>query len=65
MDQTSIEKFRLDRRLIGRRGWVTKQELAREFEALPDAAESATTLGEASDASEPSPPPVDGQIPQG
>jgi len=55
MDRDSLEKLRLDRRLIDRRGGVSKQELARELEALSDAAETSTTLGDASDTSEPPP----------
>jgi hypothetical protein len=36
MDQKSMQQFRLDRRLIGRRGWIGRDELARSLEALPD-----------------------------
>ncbi len=36
MDQESMRKLRLDRRLIGRRGWVSEQQLQKDLEALPD-----------------------------
>ena len=65
MDRKSLDKLRLDRRLTGRRGWLAKDELGRELEALPDAAESATTLGEANDSNESSPPRGDGRTTQG
>ena len=49
MNIDSLNKMRLDRRLIGRRGWINSKELAKTLEDLPDAAAKATTLGEASD----------------
>jgi hypothetical protein len=49
MDRRSMEMLRLDKRLIRRRGWISKDELSSELEALPDAAEKLTTLGEAAD----------------
>jgi hypothetical protein len=36
MDQKATQRFRLDRRLIRRRGWIGREELARALEALPD-----------------------------
>lgn len=36
MDRESMQRLRLDRRLIGRRGWIAPAELERELEALPD-----------------------------
>ena len=36
MDQKAMQQFRLDRRLIRRRGWIGREELARSLEALPD-----------------------------
>ena len=65
MDRKSLEQLRLDRRLTSRRGWLAKEELDRELEALPDAAESATPLGEANDSEESSPAPDDGDTAQG
>ena len=37
MNRRSIEKLRMDRRLAGRSGWMSKAGLAGEAEALPDA----------------------------
>ncbi|NRA08457.1 MAG: hypothetical protein HRU02_09865 [Myxococcales bacterium] len=59
MNRDSLDKLRVDRRLIGRRGWISHEQLARELEMLPDAQEKATTLGDATDGSD-SPPPQDG-----
>ena len=39
MDQESLRKLRLDRRLIRRRGWISEKELSEELAALPDAAD--------------------------
>ncbi len=36
MDRESMKRLRLDRRLIRRRGWVSKEDLERELTALPD-----------------------------
>jgi hypothetical protein len=36
MNREATEKLRLDRRLINRRGWVSKAELEKHLEALPD-----------------------------
>ena len=38
MDRESIAKLRIDRRLIGRRGWISKEDLEAAIEALPDSA---------------------------
>jgi hypothetical protein len=45
MNRQSLEKLRLDRRLISRRGWMSDAERARSLEALPDVSHKATTLG--------------------
>jgi hypothetical protein len=45
MNRESLEKLRLDRRLIGRRGWMSNAERARALEELPDVSNKATTLG--------------------
>ena len=45
MNRESLEKLRLDRRLIGRRGWMTGSERTRALESLPDVSDKATTLG--------------------
>jgi hypothetical protein len=39
MNKRSLEKLRTDRRLAGRRGWMSRVDLAREAEDLPDASE--------------------------
>jgi hypothetical protein len=39
MNRRSLENLRMDRRLAGRRGWVSKAGLAGETAALPDASE--------------------------
>ena len=36
MKREATEKLRLDRRLIDRRGWISKAELEKDLEALPD-----------------------------
>ncbi len=45
MNRASLEKLRLDRRLMGRRGWMTAAERARALADLPDVSNKATTLG--------------------
>ncbi len=49
MNRESLNKMRLDRRLIRRRGWIAAAELERALQELPDGAEKALTLGEAAD----------------
>ena len=39
MDRESMKRLKLDRRLIGRRGWISQQDLERELSSLPDAAD--------------------------
>ncbi|MEN8161958.1 MAG: hypothetical protein ABFS41_17955 [Myxococcota bacterium] len=41
MHESARKQFRLDRRLLGRRGWTEPDELERELAALPDVAEKA------------------------
>jgi hypothetical protein len=48
MNRESLEKLRLDRRLLKRRGWMGAAERARSLEDLPDVSHKATTLGAAS-----------------
>lgn len=43
MNQKSLERLRLDRRLVGRRGWIAPEELERALEALPDVSHKAQT----------------------
>ncbi len=49
MNRDSVAKLRLDRRLLGRRGWLTSEERARALEELPDAAAKGVTIGDAAD----------------
>jgi len=37
MNRRSLEKLRMDRRLAGRKGWMSKAGLAGEAAGLPDA----------------------------
>jgi hypothetical protein len=50
MNRESLEKLRLDRRLVKRRGWMSTAELARALDQLPDVASKSTTLGAEADA---------------
>jgi hypothetical protein len=36
MNRRSMQQLKLDKRLTGRRGWISAQDLERELEALPD-----------------------------
>jgi len=36
MNRRSLEKLRTDRRLAGRKGWISKADLAQETLELPD-----------------------------
>jgi hypothetical protein len=49
MNRDSLKKMRFDRRLLNRRGWMSRAEQARTLEELPDVGGKATTLGAASD----------------
>ena len=55
MNRESLEKLRLDRRLLSRRGWMSGAERARALEELPDVSHKATTLGAESGEDEPAP----------
>ena len=44
MDRESKERLRLDRRLIGRRGHISREDLERALAALPDVASKAVPL---------------------
>ena len=39
MNDASIAKLRTDRRLRGRHGWTTEEDLQVELDALPDASD--------------------------
>jgi hypothetical protein len=49
MNRDAMQKLRLDRRLLRRRGQISEAELARELEKLPDVSHKAVTLGDAAD----------------
>ena len=60
MNRQSMQKLRLDRRLIERSSWISGQELDSELDSLPDASHKAVTIGQAEDeakgpANEPAP----------
>jgi hypothetical protein len=54
MNRTMMQKLRLDRRLIGRRGWLSRDALAKELDALPD----VSTKIAPPEADEPEKPPA-------
>ena len=59
MKKQSLEKLRLDRRLAGRRGWISKADLTGEAEGLPDASEKI-----AEEEAQPDPGEVDAVPPE-
>jgi len=76
MNRQSMQKLRLDRRLLERSHWISSAEREAELESLPDASHKAMTLGEAEEeakgaalqpaapAPEPEPtPPTEGVLP--
>lgn len=46
MNRESMTRLRLDRRLIRRRGWMSREELERELAALPDVTHKAVSGSE-------------------
>jgi hypothetical protein len=59
MNRRSLENIRMDRRLAGRRGWISKASLTGEAEALPDASEKI-----AAKEAEPDPGEIDAGTPE-
>ena len=55
MNRESTEKLRLDRRLINRPGWISRAELEKNLEALPDVSDKIAPLEEAEEPSKASP----------
>jgi hypothetical protein len=51
MNRESTEKLRFDRRLINRPGWISKAELEKNLEALPDVSDKIAPLEEAEEPS--------------
>ena len=48
----SLRDLKIDRRMLERRGWITRQELAAAIAALPDCADKVAPQEES-----PAPPP--------
>ena len=46
MDRETMSKLRLDKRLIRRRGWISRDDLDRELEALPDVSSKIAQIEE-------------------
>jgi hypothetical protein len=67
MNRRSLEQLRMDRRLAGRKGWISKAGLAGEAEALPDASGKIAAREAEPDPGEIDavPPEADPQIPTG
>jgi hypothetical protein len=62
MNREATENLRLDRRLLNRRGWISKAEREKEFAALPDVSQKIappdeeSSAGESGDAAATEPP---------
>jgi hypothetical protein len=52
MNRRALQKIQLDRRLVGRRGWIAPDVLARELEKLPDVADKIGRPEESKDGSD-------------
>jgi hypothetical protein len=67
MNRRSLEKLQFDRRLVGRRGWISRADLAAKTEALPDASEKIAATEAQPDPGEIDavPPEADPQISTG
>ena len=61
MNRDEMEKLRLDRRLIDRRGWISKAELEKELKALPDVSHKVAPL---EDAEPPQAEPAEEDVPK-
>ncbi len=61
MNRKSTENLRLDRRLIGRRGGPSRDELARELDSLPDVSDKAVPIESGGEEGAPS-APEDAQV---
>ena len=51
----ALRDLRTDRRMLDRRGWITRQELASTLAALPDSADKVAPQEEASAPTPPTP----------
>ncbi len=67
MNKRSLDKLRLDRRLTGRRGWISKADLTTEIEKMPDSSDkiAAPEVRPDPDESDAQPPEAGSQIPPG
>jgi hypothetical protein len=65
MNRRSLENLRTDKRLAGRGGWLSRADLERETEGLPDASgKIAEAKSEPNpDETDAMPPEVDPQVP--
>ena len=52
MNRDAIQQLRLDRRLIRRRSWISRSELERELEDLPDVSHKVAPQDEDSESDE-------------
>jgi hypothetical protein len=59
MNRRSLEHLQMDRRLAGRRGWISREALTEEAGALPDASEKVAVIE-----AEPDPSEVDAAPPE-
>ena len=41
MDNKSIDDMKFDRRMVHRRNWIKREDLARELDSLPDVSRKA------------------------
>ena len=65
MNRRSLEKLRLDRRLAGRSGWISKADLTGETEGLPDASGKIAAREPDPGEIDAAPPEADPQPPTG
>jgi len=56
MNRDSMNALRLDRRLMSRRGWISRDELEHQLQALPDVSDKAQVVDLASEAPAPDAP---------
>ncbi len=65
MDQKSMKRLRFDKRLIRRRGWVSREEVESELETLPDVSDKIDSPEEKSAAPSELPETPDSDTPPG
>ena len=52
MNNDSTRKLKVDRRLIHRRGWISKNELQKQLDALPDVSDKIAPPDDSDDEGE-------------